>query len=34
MGGNVLGTFVTELRGRDPDSDQRLAYDPEPGEEG
>lgn len=34
MGGNVLGTFVSELRGRDPDSDQRLAYDPEPGEEG
>jgi succinoglycan biosynthesis transport protein ExoP len=34
MGGNVLGTFVAELRGRDPDSDQRLAYDSEPGEEG
>lgn len=28
MGGNVLGTFVTELRGRDPDSDERLAYAP------
>jgi succinoglycan biosynthesis transport protein ExoP len=27
MGGNVLGTFVTELRGQDPDSDRRLAYD-------
>jgi capsular exopolysaccharide synthesis family protein len=33
MGGNVLGTFVTELRGRDPDSDQRLAYDAMPTEE-
>lgn len=27
MGGNVLGTFVTEVRGQDPESDQRLAYD-------
>ncbi len=27
MGGNVLGTFVTEVRGQDPDSDRRLAYD-------
>ncbi|MFY9342612.1 MAG: CpsD/CapB family tyrosine-protein kinase [Planctomycetota bacterium] len=27
MGGNVLGTFVTELRGQDPESDRRLAYD-------
>jgi succinoglycan biosynthesis transport protein ExoP len=27
MGGNVLGTFVTELRGLDPESDRRLAYD-------
>lgn len=26
MGGNVLGTFVTDLRGRDPESDERLAY--------
>ena len=30
MGGNVLGTFVNELRGRDPDNDRRLAYDPLP----
>jgi len=30
MGGNVLGTFVTELRGQDPDSDRRLADEPEP----
>lgn len=28
MGGNVLGTFVTEVRGQDPESDRRLAYDP------
>lgn len=28
MGGNVLGCFVTELRGLDPDSDRRLAYEP------
>lgn len=28
MGGNVLGTFVTELRGHDPDSDRALAYEP------
>lgn len=28
MGGNVLGSFVTELRGQDPESDRRLAYDP------
>jgi succinoglycan biosynthesis transport protein ExoP len=35
MGGNVLGAFVTELRGKDPDSDQRLAYEPfEPSGEG
>ncbi|MBL8726117.1 MAG: CpsD/CapB family tyrosine-protein kinase [Planctomycetes bacterium] len=33
MGGNVLGTFVTELRGQDPESDRRLAYDPTPTEE-
>ena len=31
-GGNVLGTFVTEVRGQDPDSDRRLAYDPMPEE--
>lgn len=28
MGGNVLGCFVTELRGQDPESDRRLAYEP------
>ena len=28
MGGNVLGTFVTGVRGQDPDSDRRLAYEP------
>lgn len=33
MGGNVLGTYVTELRGQDPDHDQRLAYEPHPPEE-
>lgn len=33
MGGNVLGTFVTELRGQDPDSDRRLAYEPRQAEE-
>jgi capsular exopolysaccharide synthesis family protein len=33
MGGNVLGTFVTEIRGRDPDSDSRLAYDSTPEDE-
>ncbi len=28
-GANVIGTFVTELRGQDPDSDpRRLAYEP------
>lgn len=26
MGANVLGTFVTEVRGLDPDRDVRLAY--------
>lgn len=31
-GGNVLGSFVTEVRGQDPDSDRRLAYDPMPEE--
>jgi capsular exopolysaccharide synthesis family protein len=34
MGGNVLGTFVTEVRGQDPESDRRLAYDPAPASEG
>lgn len=34
MGGNVLGCFVTELRGQDPESDRRLAYGPPPAEEG
>lgn len=34
MGGNVLGSFVTELRGQDPESDRRLAYEStQPGEE-
>lgn len=33
MGGNVLGTFVTEVRGQDPDSDRRLAYGPRDVEE-
>lgn len=33
MGGNVLGTFVTELRGQDPESDRRLAYEPLPAED-
>jgi capsular exopolysaccharide synthesis family protein len=33
MGANVLGCFVTELRGQDPDSDRRLAYEPKFGEE-
>jgi len=28
MGGNVLGTFVNDLRGQDPDHDRRLAYEP------
>lgn len=32
MGGNVLGTFVTELRGQDPESDRRLAYEATPGD--
>ena len=26
LGGNVLGTFVTEVRGADPDANPRLAY--------
>jgi len=34
MGGNVLGTFVTEVRGQDPENDSRLSYGPSPGEEG
>lgn len=33
MGGNVLGSFVNELRGQDPESDRRLAYDPPPVDE-
>jgi Mrp family chromosome partitioning ATPase len=33
MGGNVLGTFVTEVRGQDPESDARLAYGAPPAEE-
>ncbi len=33
MGGNVLGTFVTEVRGQDPESDRRLAYEA-PADEG
>jgi len=33
MGGNVLGTFVTEVRGQDPESDRRLSYDPLPEDE-
>lgn len=34
MGGNVLGTFVTGVRGSDPESDRRLAYEVrEPGED-
>lgn len=33
MGGNVMGTFVTDMRGADPDSDKRLAYDPPQGDE-
>jgi capsular exopolysaccharide synthesis family protein len=33
MGGNVMGTFVTDLRGVDPDSDPRLAYEARDGEE-
>ena len=33
MGGNVLGSFVTEVRGRDPESDSRLSYDQSPHEE-
>jgi polysaccharide biosynthesis transport protein len=28
VGGNVLGTFVTEVRGHDPETDERLAYPP------
>jgi len=27
LGANVLGTFVTEVRGQDPASDRRLGYD-------
>jgi capsular exopolysaccharide synthesis family protein len=32
-GANVIGTFVNELRGQDPDSDRRLAYEPAAGDE-
>lgn len=32
LGANVLGTFVTEVRGNDPDSDRRLGYGPGGGE--
>ena len=32
VGANVLGSFVTEVRGQDPESDRRLAYDV-PGED-
>ena len=34
MGGNVLGTFVTEVRGQDPESDRRLAYESSPEDDG
>lgn len=34
MGGNVLGTFVTEVRGQDPESDRRLAYESSPADDG
>jgi Mrp family chromosome partitioning ATPase len=27
LGANVLGTFVSEIRGRDPESDPELRYD-------
>lgn len=30
LGANVLGTFVTEVRGADPETDPRLAYGPSP----
>lgn len=30
LGANLLGTFVTEVRGTDPESDPRLAYGPPP----
>ncbi|HEX6811816.1 MAG TPA: CpsD/CapB family tyrosine-protein kinase [Planctomycetota bacterium] len=33
MGGNVLGCFVTDLRGQDPESDRRLAYESHGGED-
>lgn len=33
MGGNLLGTYVTEVRGQDPESDRRLAYEAEPAED-
>lgn len=31
LGANVLGTFVSEIRGRDPESDPELRYDPTEG---
>jgi succinoglycan biosynthesis transport protein ExoP len=33
MGGNVMGTFVAELRGQDPESDRGLAYESNAGDE-
>jgi len=30
LGANVMGTFVTEVRGADPDADRRLTYDEAP----
>ena len=32
-GANVIGTFVTEVRGQDPDNDRRLGYEAAPGGE-
>lgn len=34
MGANVIGSFVNELRGLDPESDKRLGYESTPAEEG
>ncbi|MCB9879732.1 MAG: CpsD/CapB family tyrosine-protein kinase [Planctomycetes bacterium] len=33
MGANLMGTYVTEVRGQDPESDRRLAYEAEPAED-
>ena len=33
MGGNVLGSFVNEVRGNDPEQDRRLGYGPREVEE-